>query len=63
MTLQFEGLPNTEDSFLFSKMTLIYRVVEKSGGHTGHPRLQSCINMEGGHFEYLKQKSIYVIVK
>jgi hypothetical protein len=33
----------------------IYRKVQKSG-HTGHTRLQSCINAEGGHVEYLKVK-------
>jgi hypothetical protein len=36
---------------------IIYRVMQKSE-HTVHPRLQSCINVEGGHFEYLKLKSI-----
>jgi hypothetical protein len=28
-------------------------------GHSDHCRLQDCINVNGSHFEYLKQNSIY----
>jgi hypothetical protein len=32
----------------------------KMSGHTGHPSNTTCINVEGGHFEYLKTESIHV---
>jgi hypothetical protein len=39
---------------------VLYRMVQKSGP-TSHPRLQSCISVEGGHFECLS-KIIFIFV-
>jgi hypothetical protein len=45
----------------YFSITQKYRLVQNSG-HTGHPRNQRCISVEGDHFEYLllKQNNMYV---
>jgi hypothetical protein len=45
-------------------VTVIYYLQNGAkSGHTDHPSNRICLFMEGGHFEYLKQNSIYVLVK